>query len=73
VSQKSHTIYGRDINASINILAKGREGHSRTNASGDATSTIQKASQIASMNQEHTLQPRIAEEAHTLEVGGCHN
>jgi len=56
----------RDINASINILAKGREGHSRTNASGDATPTIQQVSQIASMNQEHTLQRMVKEEAHTL-------
>jgi len=56
----------RDINASINILAKGREGHSRTNASGDVTSTIQQVSQVASMNQEHTLQPMVAGEAHTL-------
>ena len=56
----------RDINASINILAKGREGHSRTNASGDATSAIHQESQIASMNQEHTLQPMAAGEAHML-------
>jgi transposase len=54
----------RDINASINILAKNREGHSRTNASGDAISIIRQVSQIASMNQEHTLQPIIAREAH---------
>ena len=56
----------RDINAAINILEKAREGHSRSNASGDAISTIQKVSQVASVNQEHTLQPMAAEEAHTV-------
>ena len=54
----------RDENASINILNRAREGHSRSNASGDATSTIQQGLQVASMNQEHTL--LIAEEAHML-------
>jgi len=53
----------RDVNASINILAKGMEEHSRSNASGDATSTMQQVSQIASMNQEHTLQPMVVGEA----------
>ena len=37
-----------------------------SNASGDAASTIQRVSQAVSMNQEHTLQPMVAEEAHTL-------
>ena len=58
----------RDLNSArvINyrpILEKAREGHSRSNASGDAISTIQQGLQVASMNQEHTL--LIAEEAHT--------
>ncbi len=53
----------RDLNSArvINyrpILEKAREGHSRSNASGDAISTIQQGLQIASMNQEHTLQPQ---------------
>ena len=38
------------------ILVKAREGHSRSNASGDVTSTIHPGLQVASMNQEHTLQ-----------------
>lgn len=57
-------IMDRDTNASINILEKAREGHSRSHASGDATSTVQQGLQVASMNQEHTL--LVAEEAHTL-------
>jgi putative transposase len=56
----------RDINASINILNRAREGHSRSNASGDATSMVQQAPQVASVNQEHTLQPMVAGEAHAL-------
>ena len=60
----------RDVNASINILKRAREGHSRSNASGDMTTTIQKGSQVVSMNQEHTLHvvstKPSAEEAHTL-------
>ena len=45
----------RDENSAINILNRAREGHSRRNASGDATSTIQQGLQVPSMNQEHTL------------------
>ena len=45
----------RDENSAINILNRAREGHSRRNASGDATSTIQQGLQVSSMNQEHTL------------------
>ncbi len=61
----------RDYNASINILNRAREGHSRRNASGDAASTIQQVSQVVSLNQEHTLQrqewnPLVAGEAHML-------
>ena len=56
----------RDINAAINILKRAREGYSRSNASGDATSTIQQGLQVASVNQEHTLQRTVAGEAHTL-------
>ncbi len=52
-------IMGRDINAAKNILEKAREGHSRSNASGDATYTIQKGLQAVSMNQEHTLQDAV--------------
>jgi hypothetical protein len=48
------------------ILNRAREKHFRSNASGDATSTIQQVPQIASMNQEHTLQPLVAVEAHGL-------
>jgi hypothetical protein len=63
------------------IYAKGSKKHFRTNASGDATSTIQQGlttklsnldssavdvSQIVSMNQEHTLLCFEAWEAHTL-------
>ncbi len=57
-------IIDRDINAARNILEKAREGHSRSNASGDVTSVMQHASQVTPMNQEHTL--LVAEEAHTL-------
>ena len=56
----------RDINASINILKRAREGHSRSNASGDATSATQRGLQAASVNQEHTLQPIVAGEAPNL-------
>ncbi len=59
-------IMDRDLNASKNILEKATVGQTGSNASGDATSTIQQVSQVASMNQEHTLQPMVAEEAHTL-------
>ena len=66
-------VLDRDTNASMNILekalnsassnfdsvaVKAREGHSRSNASGDVTSTIQPGLQVASMNQEHTLRPQ---------------
>jgi len=59
----------RDINASMVILkralnpkgsdfdsfaVKAREGHSRSNAWGDATSVARRAPQAASRNQEHT-------------------
>ena len=62
----------RDINAALVIknrmemLKRATVGQTESNASGDATSTIQKVSQVASMNQEHTLQPMAAGEAYTL-------
>jgi len=56
----------RDYNASINILKRATAGHAGRNASGDATSTIQLVSQVASVNQEHTLHLLGAGEAHTL-------
>ena len=59
-------IIDRDINASINILKRAREGHSRSNASGDVASAIRQGLQAASMNQEHTLQQIVAREARTV-------
>ena len=64
-------IMDRDLNAARvikyrPILEKAREGHSRRNAFGGAASTIQKELQAASINQDHTLQPIVAGEAHTL-------
>jgi len=65
----------RDINSALVIkkrmemLKRATPGQGGSNASGDAASTMQKASQVASMNQEHTLQPRgihVAGEAHDL-------
>ena len=62
----------RDVNAAL-VIKKRREmleratpGQGGSNASGDATSTMQKVSQVVSMNQEHTLQPMAAGEAHDL-------
>ena len=59
----------RDLNASINILKRATVGHTGSNASGDTVPTMQRASQTASMNQEHTLQQSeiyVAGEAHDL-------
>jgi len=62
----------RDINSALVIkkrmemLKRATPGQGGSNASGDAASTMQKVSQVASMNQEHTLQPFVAGEAHTL-------
>jgi len=62
----------RDINSALVIkkrmemLKRATAGQAGSNASGDATSTIQQVSQVASMNQEHTLQPFVAGEAHDL-------
>jgi len=62
----------RDINSALVIkkrmemLKRATPGQGGSNALGDATSTMQKASQAASMNQEHTLQPLAAGEAHDL-------
>ena len=59
----------RDLNAAINILKRATAGHAGSNASGDTVPTMQRASQTASMNQEHTLQQSeiyVAEEAHAL-------
>jgi len=62
----------RDINAALVIknrmemLKRATVGQTGSNASGDAASTIQRVSQVVSMNQEHTLQPMVAGEAHTL-------
>ena len=57
-------VMDRDVNASINILNRATAGRAGSNASGDATSTIQQVSQVVSLKQEHTL--LIAEEAHML-------
>ncbi len=57
-------VMDRDENASINILNRATAGHAGSNASGDATSTIQQVSQVVSLKQEHTL--LNAGEAHTL-------
>jgi putative transposase len=57
-------VMDRDENASTNILNRATAGHAGSNASGDATSTIQQVSQVVSLKQEHTL--LIAEEAHML-------
>jgi len=62
----------RDINSALVIkkrmemLKRATAGQAGSNASGDAASTIQQVSQVASMNQEHTLQPFVAGEAHDL-------
>jgi len=62
----------RDINSALVIkkrmetLKKATPGQGGSNALGDVASTMQKASQVASMNQEHTLQPFVAGEAHDL-------
>jgi putative transposase len=62
----------RDINSALVIkkrmemLKRATPGRGGSNALGDVTSTMQKASQVASMNQEHTLQPFVAGEAHDL-------
>jgi len=62
----------RDVNAAL-VIKKRREmlkratpGQGGSNASGDAASTMQKVPQAVSMNQEHTLQPFVAGEAHDL-------
>jgi len=60
----------RDINAALviknrmEILKRATVGQTGSNASGDVASTIQRVSQVVSMNQEHTLQPIVAGEAH---------
>jgi len=62
----------RDINSALVIkkrmemLKRATPGRGGSNALGDVASTMQKASQVASMNQEHTLQPFVAGEAHDL-------
>jgi len=62
----------RDVNSALviknrmEILKRTTVGQTGSNASGDVASTIQLVSQVASMNQEHTLQPFVAGEAHTL-------
>jgi len=62
----------RDVNSALVIkkrmemLKRATAGQAGSNASGDVTSTMQKASQVASMNQEHTLQPFVAGEAYYL-------
>ena len=66
ICEKCEMKMDRDINTAINILKRAREGYSRSNASGDATSTIQQGLQVASVNQEHTLQRTVAEEAPNL-------
>ena len=59
-------ILSRDTNASINILEKAREGHSRSNAFGGVGSTSQRGMQTTPVNQEHTLPRFDAEEAHAF-------
>jgi len=62
----------RDINSALVIkkrmemLKRATAGQAGSNASGDAASTIQQVSQVASMNQEPTLQQFVAGEAHDL-------
>jgi len=62
----------RDINSALvikkrmEILKRATVGQTESNASGDVASTVQQVSQVVSMNQEHTLQPMAAGEAHTL-------
>jgi len=62
----------RDINSALVIkkrmemLKRATPGQGGSNALGDVASTMHKASQVASMNQEHTLQPFVAGEAHDL-------
>jgi len=62
----------RDINSALVIkkrmemLKRATPGQGGSNALGDVASTMQRASQVASMNQEHTLQPFVAGEAHDL-------
>jgi len=62
----------RDINSAIVInkrmemLKRATPGQGVSNASGDAASTIQQVSQVASMNQEHILQPFVAGEVYDL-------
>jgi len=48
------------------MLKRATPGQGGSNASGDAASTMQKVLQVASMNQEHTLQPMAAGKAHDL-------
>jgi len=50
----------------MEMLKRATAGQAGSNASGDAASTIQQVSQVASMNQEHTLQQFVAGEAHDL-------
>jgi putative transposase len=59
-------VMDRDLNASINILNRATAGHAGRYASGDSASTLQRATQVGSMNQEHTLRRDVAGEAHTL-------
>jgi len=60
----------RDINSALVIkkrmemLKRATVGQTGSNALGDVASTMQKTSQVASMNQEHTPQPFVAGEAH---------
>jgi len=62
----------RDINSALVIkkrmetLKRATPGQGVSNALGDVASTIQHVSQVASMNQKHTLQPFVAGEAHDL-------
>jgi len=66
----------RDVNSALvikkrmEILKRATPGQGGSNALGDVASTMQKASQVASMNQEHTLQPSVAGEAHEFIRGG---
>ena len=54
----------RDINASINILKRAREGHSRSHAQGDMASAVQQASK--SRIEELRTYPANAGEANDL-------
>jgi putative transposase len=62
----------RDLNASINILNRATAGHAGRYASGDSTSTLQRATQVGSMNRNILCNMMCRGSPHALAVGGCH-